>query len=219
MKKFLLILCSVFLLTGCSKKIVESSVSETNTLTELTPLINEEKKFLCKVTESGGVEIYLNGEFYKSLDVTIDNTFLDYESGNLVQFNDYDFDGCNDIAVEKALATNAVYSYFRYNPDTEYFENWEELNNLYFHIQINDDNTLSVHSKSSAVDAVDTVYKWSSDVLVPVSAEKRYWNSEGIFMDYLEYDDNGNETLVKREKLVYDDNGSLISSTDVTPLE
>lgn len=178
---------------------------------------NEEKNFSYNITDSGGVEIYLNGGFYQLLDVAIDNTFLDYESGDLVQFNDYDFDGFNDIAVEKALATNAVFSYFRYNPDTEYFESWTELDNLYFYIKINDNKTLSVHSKSSAVNADDTVYKWSGDVLVPVSAEKRYWNSEGIFMDCLEYDGNGNETLIKREKQVYDDNGRLISVTDVTP--
>ena len=190
----------------------------TNVLTELTPLINKEKNFSHKITESGGVEIYLDGEFYQSLDVTINNNILDMDSRTLVRFIDYDFDGYNDIAVEERLgATNAVVRYFRYNPDTEYFENWSELDKLFFYVQINDDKTLSVHSKSSAVDAEDTVYKWSGDVLIPVSLQKRYWNDKGIFMDYIEYDDNGNETLVKREKHTHDDNGKLISVTDVTP--
>lgn len=188
----------------------------TNTLTELTPLINEEKKFSYEVTDSG-IEIYSDGELYQSLDVEIDETFLDRHGKDLVKFRDYNFDGYNDIAVETALATNAVYSYFRYNPETEYFESWEVLDKLYFYVKINNDETLSVHAKSGAVDADDTVYKWVGDILVPVSAEKRYWNSEGIFMDYLEYDENGNETLVKREKQVYDDDGKLISVTDVTP--
>lgn len=190
----------------------------TNVLTELTPLINKEKNFSFKITESGGVEIYLDGKFYQSLDVTINNRILDIDSRTLVRFVDYDFDGYNDIAVEERLgATNAVFRYFRYNPDTEYFENWSELDDLHFYVQINDDKTLSVHSKSSAVNAEDTTYKWSGNVLVPVSLQKRYWNNEGIFMDYIEYDDNGNETLVKREKHTHDDNGKLISVTDVTP--
>lgn len=189
----------------------------TNVLTELTPLINEEKKFSYKITESGGVEIYSDGKFYQSLDVTINDTFLDLESKGLLMFRDYDFDGYNDIAVTKALATNMVCSYFRYNPDTEYFESWSELDNLYFYITINDNKTLSVHAKSSAVDADDTVYKWSGDVLVPVSKEKRYSKGRDIFIDYLEYDDYGNETLVKREKYIFDKNGDVTGTVDVTP--
>lgn len=190
----------------------------TNALTELTPIINEEKAFSYNVTDSGEVEIYSKGEFYQLLDVTIDDTFLDYESKDLVRFRDYDFDGYNDIAVETALATNAVYSYFRYNPETEYFEKWTELDNLHFYIKINDDKTLSVHSKSGAVDADDTVYKWSGDMLVPVSKEKRYSKGDDIFVDYFEYDDKGNESLIKREQLILNDDGIIISDRiDVTP--
>lgn len=190
---------------------------DTNGLTELTPLINKEKNFSYKITNSGGFEIYSDGKLYQSLDAEIDDALLNRKSQDLVKFRDYDFDGYNDIALTTALATNMVCSYFRYDPDTEYFEKWEELNDLHFSIQINEDKTLSVHSKSGAVDAEDTVYKWSRDVLVPVSAEKRYWNVEGIFKDYLEYDSNGKEVLVKREEQIYDDNGSLISVIDVTP--
>lgn len=189
----------------------------TNVLTELTPLINEKKNFSYKITEPGGVEIYSDGEFYQSLDVTIDYTFLNPESKDFVKFRDYDFDGYNDISVTKALATNRVCSYFRYNPDTEYFESWSELDNLHFYITINNNKTLSIHSKSGAVDADDTVYKWSGDVLVPVSKEKRYSKGRDIFIDYLEYDDYGNETLVKREKYIFDKNGDVTGTVDVTP--
>ena len=191
---------------------------DTNGLTELSPLINKEKKFSYKVTASGGVDIYLEGKLYQSLDVKIDDTILDLESKDLVKFRDYNFDGNNDIAVEERLgATNAAFRYFRYDPDTEHFENWSELDDLHFYVKINSDKTLSVHSKSSAVDAEDTVYKWTGEKLIPVSAEKRYWNSEGIFMDYLEYDDFGNETLVKREKYITDENGDITGTVDVTP--
>lgn len=190
----------------------------TNALTELTPIINEEKAFSYNVTDSGKVEIYSKGELYQVLDMTIDDTFLDYESKDLVKFRDYDFDGYNDIAVTKALATNMVFSYFRYNPETEYFEKWEELDNLHFYVNINDDKTLSVHSKGGAIYTDDTVYKWSGDVLVPVSKEKRYSKGADIFVDYFEYDDKGNESLIKREQLILNDDGIIISERiDVTP--
>ena len=198
--------------------ILRGDCYNTNVLTELTPLINKEKNFSHKITESGGVEMYLDGEFYQSLDVTINNNILDMDSRTLVRFVDYDFDGYNDIAVEDRLgATNAGFRYFRYNPDTEYFENWSELDKLYFYVQINDDKTLSVHSKSGAVDADDTVYKWSGDVLVTVSKEKRYSKGKDIFVDYFEYDSNGNEILAKREKYILDENGDMTGTIDVTP--
>ncbi len=138
-----------------------------------------------------------------------------------IRMNDFDFDGYDDISVQVYLgATNPTWQYYRYDPLTQQFENWNELNNLYYGVTTDiSHKTLSVYSKSSAVDAEDTVYKWAGEKLVPVSAEKRYWNSEGIFMDHLEYDDNGNEILVRREKRVYDEDGNLISVTDVTPQE
>lgn len=189
---------------------------DTNCSTELTPLINKEKNFSYKITDSGGVEIYLDGKLYQSLDVKIDYTFLDPESKDFVKFRDYDFDGYNDIAVTTAYATNMVCSYFHYDPETEYFESWSELNDLHFYIKINDDKTLSVHSKASAVDAEDTVCKWSGKALVPVSMEKRYSKGKEIFVDHIEYDSSGNETLIKREKYILDENGNVKDIIEVT---
>ena len=135
------------------------------------------------------------------------------ENGNndpysYICMNDFDFDGYDDISVMVYLgATNAVFQYYHYDAETRQFENWTELNKLHFGVQADIRNqTLSSHSKSSAVDAEDIVYKWSGDVLSPVSMEKRYQNGADILVDYFQYDDKGNETLVKREKLTFDEN-------------
>lgn len=194
--------------------IITGECYNTNGLTELTPLINEEKKFSCKVTESGRVEVYSDGKFYQSLDVKIDDVILHRQSKNLM-FMDYNFDGYNDIAVDTGFATNRVCSYFRYNPDTEYFEKWEELDNLHFYIHVNEEKTLYVHSKSGAVDTDDTVYKWLGDVLTPVSREKRYSKGKDIIKDYFEYDSKGNEILAKREKYIFDENGKITDTVNV----
>lgn len=194
--------------------IITGECYNTNGLTELTPLINEEKKFSCKVTELGGVEVYSDGKFYQSLDVKIDDVILHRQSKNLM-FMDYNFDGYNDIAVDTGFATNRVCSYFRYNPDTEYFEKWEELDNLHFYIHVNEEKNLYVHSKSGAVDTDDTVYKWLGDVLTPVSREKRYSKGKDIIKDYFEYDSKGNEILAKREKYIFDENGKITDTVNV----
>lgn len=243
MKKFLLILCSMFLLVGCNsenQEIIESQpdlVDETTAETavetteekvtkavieEITADFLEDVHFKYELTDTG-LNVYKisnrmgeTGGLHQQLEVEIKT-----RSDNIKEIvipNDYDFDGYGDIAVRTYLAaTNAVFRYFRYNPDTDRFESWSELDDLHFYVKTNSDKTLSVYSKSSAVDAEDIVYKWSGDVLVPVSKEKKYWNAEGIFMDYIEYDDFGNETLVKREKYIYDENGDVTGTVDVTP--
>ncbi len=235
MKKFLLILCSTFLLAGCGNKTSESSISEitsesatelqTEILTEPTPLF-----YRFEITENG-IEVYekYGDEPFQIL--STDPAFTPrpewlYEMNEeyddpyrFIRMNDFDFDGNDDISVQVYLgATNATYQYYRYDPLTQQFENWNELNELHYGVTTDIVNkTLSVYSKSSAVNSEDTVYKWVGDKLVPVSAEKRYWNEDGIIMDYLEYDDNGNEILVRRENQVHDDDGNLIGVTDVTP--
>lgn len=235
MKKFLFILCSTFLLAGCSNKTSESSTSEiisesmielqTEILTDPTPLF-----YRFEITEYG-IEVYekYGDEPFQVLSIDPDFTprpeWL-YEMNEkyddpyrFIRMNDFDFDGYDDISVQVYLgATNGTYQYYRYDPLTRQFENWNELNALHYGVTPDIGNkTLSVYSKSSAVDSEDTVYKWAGDKLIPVSAEKRYWNGEGIFMDHLEYDDNGNKILARREKRVYDEDGNLISVTDVTP--
>lgn len=132
----------------------------------------------------------------------------DNDPYSYIFMNDFDFDGYDDISVMVYLgASNAVFQYYHYDVETRQFENWTELNNLHFGVQADIRNqTLLYHSKSSAVDAEDIVYKWAGDVLSPVSMEKRYQNGDGIFVDYFQYDDEGNETLVKREKFAPDEN-------------
>lgn len=136
-----------------------------------------------------------------------------------IHINDFDFDGYDDISVQVGLgATNGTVQYYHYNPETRQFENWNELNGLYYGVQADIKNeTLSVHSKSSAVGAEDTVYKWAGNVLIPVSMQKRYRNGDDIFVDYLEYDELGNEILIKREQLICDENGDISETIDVTP--
>ncbi|MDE7225465.1 MAG: hypothetical protein K2N49_01190, partial [Ruminococcus sp.] len=78
-------------------------------------------------------------------------------------------------------------------------------------------NGLSVFRKTGEFDGETDTYVWKNDSLVLVRKEKQYLDDGLTFREYLEYDENGNETLAKRENLVYDDDGSLISVTDVTP--
>lgn len=131
----------------------------------------------------------------------------------------YDLDGDNyfDIAVRTyADDKNTYYRYFRYNPDTDYFDEWQELDKLIYFIRPLG-NELNVFHKISDSDGETDTYIWENGSLMLIRKEKQYLDNGIILRDYLEYDENGNETLIKRENLVYDENGFLISVTDLTP--
>lgn len=136
--------------------------------------------------------------------------YFNHDPYRFITMNDFDFDGYDDIEVWVYLgATNAVFQYYHFNPDTGLFEEWYELNELHFGVHLCiQDKTFSVSSKSSAVDHYNDVYKWSEGKLMHVSGVKQYYSSEAkeIYIDYLEYDNYENETLVKRERVILDEN-------------
>ncbi|MDE5764088.1 MAG: hypothetical protein K2I00_03890 [Ruminococcus sp.] len=155
------------------------------------------------------------GELHQQLEVDIETPSDNIK--DIVIILDYDGDSYHDIAVRtKTDDKNTYYRYFHYNPDTDYFEEWQELDKLnYFASPYG--NGLSVFRKTGEFDGETDTYVWKNDSLVLVRKEKQYLDDGLTFREYLEYDENGNETLAKRENLVYDDDGSLISVTDVTP--
>ncbi|MDE5569649.1 MAG: hypothetical protein K2I82_03215, partial [Ruminococcus sp.] len=128
-----------------------------------------------------------------------------------------DGDSYYDVAVRtKTDNKNTYFRYFRYNPDTDYFEEWQELDKLNYFVSPFG-NELTVFHKISDSDDETNTYIWENGSPVLVRKEKQYLDNGIILRDYLEYDENGNETLIKRENLVYDDDGRLISVTDLTP--
>lgn len=183
---------------------------DTNANTKLSPLF-----YRFEITESG-VEVYeKSGEEPLQIltldpELTADPEWLykTYQEGSytpyrFVSMQDYDFDGYEDIRIQNYLgAYQGTNQYYRFNPDTKMFENWDELNELHFTINVHiDDESLSVFSKSGAVDSWNYTYKWNDDKLMLISLNKRYYSytDKKIYHDLLEYDAYGNETLVNRE--------------------
>lgn len=152
-------------------------------------------------------------ESYKS-ESSVFNTPYDF-----IDMIDLDFDGYDDIIVQVFLgASQGTFQYYRFDPDKNLFEEWTELNELYYYAEPDAQNkTLSVFSKSGAVDSWDDVYKWLDGELVKISSAQRYYDYEtqDIYRDYLEYDEYGNETLIKREKYILDENHKVVGTEEV----
>lgn len=200
---------------------VETTEPVTENLAERPMPIWSPEYFQYEVTDTG-LDIYktLNvlgdrGELHQQLEVDIEKSSDNIK--NIVITIDYDGDSYYDIAVRtKKDDKNTYFRYFHYNPNTDYFEEWHELDKLnYFASPFG--NELTVFHKISDSDDETNTYTWENGSPVLIRKEKQYLDNGIILRDYLEYDENGNETLIKRENLVYDNDGRLISVTDLTP--
>lgn len=200
---------------------VPATEAVTENLAERPMPVWSPEYFQYEVTDTG-LNVYktLNvlgerGELHQQLKVDIETPSDNIK--DIVITLDFDGDNYFDIAVRTKIDDkNAYYRYFHYNPDTDYFEEWQELDKLNYFVSPFG-NELTVFSKLNETDSEESVYKWSGDVTVLVRKEKRYMVDGNIYVDYLEYDDAGNETLTKREWRITGDDGYVFDIIDVTP--
>lgn len=200
---------------------VETTEPVTENLAERPMPVWSTEYFQYEVTNTG-LDVYktLNvlgdrGELHQQLDVDIETPSDNIK--DIVITLDYDGDSYYDIAVRtKTDDRNTYYRYFHYNPETDYLEEWQELDKLNYFVS-SYGNEFSVFYKISDSDDETSTYVWENGSPVLIRKEKQYLDNGLIFRDYLEYDSSGSETLIKHENLVYDEDGRLISVTDLTP--
>lgn len=200
---------------------VPTTEAVTENLAERPMPVWSSEYFQYEVTDTG-LNVYktLNvlgerGELHQQLEVDIETPSDNIR--DIVITLDFDGDNYFDIAVRTYVGDkNTYYRYFHYNPDTDYLEEWQELDKLNYFVSPYG-NELCVFEKISDSDDETSTYIWENGNPVLIRKEKQYLDDVLIFRDYLEYDESGNETLIKRENLVYDENGNLIFVTDVTP--
>ncbi|MDE5946752.1 MAG: hypothetical protein K2G63_05585 [Oscillospiraceae bacterium] len=156
------------------------------------------------VTENG-IDILINGKTVQ----TIEGDFLEEYSRysdigvapeKFITYTDFNFDGYKDLFIPDLLGRpNIPGHYYKFNPRTSKFEGWEELDTVGQLMSVKD-KTLVHNAVGSAVYHKTTVYKWVNDEIEPVSRSLMYEKKGKIYLDNYEYDENGNETLIKSEE-------------------
>lgn len=137
------------------------------------------------------VDVLLEGKIIQTLE-------CDYTPDDKLFFEDYDFDGCNDLFF--MMKNGAMYSngaYFRYVPDTGLFEKWDELNKIGRGMIVNAENSTlreKKHSDDYWLEYFD--YKWEDSKLVLF--EHRV-SETGEIMEIYSVDSDGNEKLIGTE--------------------
>ncbi|MDE6780128.1 MAG: hypothetical protein K2J40_01530 [Ruminococcus sp.] len=198
MRKYLL-LCMVFLF-GCTEK--NTQIPETpattavqttaeTTAEPVTEATTERKKnFLVYSVTENKVDLKLNKKIVQTIE-------LDYcPIRDWISAEDFDFDGYTDIFIPSEYSGTSG-TYYHYNPDTEHFDEWEEVNKTGCILTVNSDNTLTSTSYSEYGD-ISRIYQWNGDSLELSELLDCYGSKNGYINDLYEYQPDGSKILVER---------------------
>lgn len=201
MKKYLL-LCMAFL-CGCASQnntqiqkttAVESvteTTAETTTVEPTTETTTKTKtNYLVYSVTENKVDLKLNKKTVQTIELDY-RPMIDYISAE-----DFDFDGYTDIFIP-AERSGISGKYYHYNPDTEHFDEWDELNKIGYKLTANSDNTLTVNSYLEYGD-VSTKYQWNGNSLELVALLDCRYSKNGYINDLYEYQPDGSKILVER---------------------
>ncbi len=192
MKKYLL-LCTIFLF-GCASEnntsIQETTPSESITETTAETTTEKKKNFLVYSVTENKVELKLNKKVVQTIK-------LDYcPIRAYISAEDFDFDGYTDIFIpSERSGISGIY--YHYNPETEQFEEWDELNKISYKLTIDSDNTLTTTSYLEYGDVIKK-YQWNGDSLEPVALIDYHYSKNGYINDIYEYQPDGSKILVER---------------------
>lgn len=190
---------------------------------------------VCRITESG-ISVSFKGEPVQNIDIDTSYMLEVYENGGdaskLVNINDFDFDGYFDLFIPNSNDDYNIYgSFLRYNPNTALFEKWDAMSGITTFDSVSAaDGTFTSTIRQNNKEFDEKTYEWrviseetGEKELRLVLRRKQFMmqdslNSDyNIYIDYYEYPD-GVETITKREKHIYDENGDFLGVEEV-PIE
>lgn len=215
--------------TDSRKSTSVSSISTTTTATDsdMRPFDVTNGDIICRVIENG-VEISRNGKIIQLIETDTEEMLNSYAVGiidvsSLININDFDFDGYDDLFIPQQIgALNTFGIYMHYNPETEAFEEWSEMAGISVCSRTEDDKTLHTYAKDSAFENQSRTYVWNEEKqLVLINSKIQYCiddkpeNQYNIYIDYFEYPDDV-ETIVKREKLLFNENLEIVGTEEIS---
>lgn len=136
------------------------------------------------------VDVMLDGKIVQTIEC--DHTL----SEKNLFFEDYDFDGFNDLFI---LNENSNGTYSRYVPDTGLFENWDELNKIGKFMYTGISSNVSIGRILVKNDGNDQtfIYKWNDGNLILVERSETVIdeNTNESVKKWYYIDENGNEVI------------------------
>lgn len=117
---------------------------------------------------------------------------------------DFDDDQFPDLCIyEKEEGLNKVCKYYRYDPETGAYMPWDDLNDLKYEVSVNSntDRIEVCEKKDDKIEYETKTFEWNAQKkLIMRESIHQYTNAEGkVLIEYVEYDENGNELLRRTE--------------------
>ncbi|MDE7098084.1 MAG: membrane lipoprotein lipid attachment site-containing protein [Ruminococcus sp.] len=207
MKKFLIILCSVFLLTGCSEKNIESSISETvpeSTTASHTEEVTTEVTTETTTEETTELNVYEKQTYHEILEnIYYDCKFPDWDYKNYnkdvsIDFAVYDIDSDDRDELLVTFDNRAVYVY-DHNTDgnlvkqfsgyirSDFYENGAvrvySAHNQTHSFEVHPFEMYKYNNETDSYDKCGGVYGIDKDIVDMINKEKE----EVGRTDFLEY--------------------------------
>lgn len=172
-----------------------------------------------------GLEVSENGQKLQTIAVDTEEMqryLEDNNADNLAEMSVYDFDsdGNNDLFIPQQIGVlNTFGVYYHYDPSTGEFEKWDAMKEIdTFAVVDPENNTFVTNIRYTAAEHETRTYGWDENgAPVLLTMEKQYKGSDDpwdIYVDYTDYT-SGSEVLVKRERLLFDDEHNVMGSEEV----
>lgn len=205
----------------CTDTYFYNSVKETETLINRhingkTVFVNPVQIYINRQNDALYINLKETGELVQTIEGDFSSEVDKYEGAggfeehyyqgvDVIEFADYDFDGYDDIFFQTSIRTaNEPGIYYHFNPETCLFEEWEELDNIGYRLDIGMSSNLSIgqvlsYSKSKTDEHETFIYKWENDKLILVERRLTLIDSENntAVTELYYIDDNGNEILIE----------------------
>lgn len=136
------------------------------------------------------IDVMLDGKIVQTLEC--DHTL----SEKNLFFEDYDFDGFNDLFI---LNENSNGTYYRYVPDSGLFEKWDELNKIgkFMYTGISSNVSIGKILVQNDGNGQTFIYKWNDGSLILVERSETVIdeNTNESVKKWYYIDENGNEVI------------------------
>lgn len=176
---------------------------------------------------ANGVEIKRDGEVLQTIQIDTSKILAAYADGkehytSNILINDFDFDGHYDLFIPQDVDDyNTMGIFMRYDSATDSFVTWQAMSEIKNYASTNDmDGTISTTSRKNSLEYSNMTYEWSNGNLALVHAERQYRlddasGNANYYIDYFTFS-GGTDTLIKREKVNFDDAGNVTGTEEIS---
>lgn len=193
--------------TTTASKITEATTTAKTTLPPVDIDPEDQSDITLGVTDKG-VDVRRSGTLVQKLSVNTDAITSYMNSGKkrmdeLIFKTDFNFDGYTDLFItENVDEFNATGKYFRYNPSTGFYEDWDTLNEMGYSATANGEaGTVTIRVNEDEDQFEEKTYQWDEKGKLSLTQRVRQYKGEDdvIYTDYYSVV-YVTETLFKREK-------------------